>query len=203
VSKIPGVILAGGQARRMGGGDKCLLECGGATLLEHVIGRLEPQVGNMALNANGDRARFAGFGMPVIADTVTGFAGPLAGILAAMDWAAALGAVQVVTVAADTPNFPGDLVAGLKHAQGGAPIVLAASEDVERGIMRHPTFGLWAVDLRDDLRQALGDGVRKIVAWTDQCGAVSAVFDSIGGDPFFNINTPEDLQAAREFLVRL
>jgi molybdopterin-guanine dinucleotide biosynthesis protein A len=109
--KIAGVILAGGLARRMGGGDKALLELAGETLLARVIARLKPQVGEMVLNANGDPARFAEFGLPVVADTVEGFAGPLAGILAGMRWAAAKGYSHVASAAGDTPFFPADLVA--------------------------------------------------------------------------------------------
>ena len=202
MSGIPGVILAGGQARRMGGGDKCLLMLGGQSLLAHVIGRIAPQVSELAINANGDPARFADVGVPVLADTVAGFVGPLAGVLAAMDWAAGLGARQVVTVAADTPGFPRDLVAGLVRAlRGGEPIALAATRDAGRGVLRHPTFGLWPVDLRDDLRVALGDGTRKVVAWTDWHGAASAVFEHEDVDPFFNINTEQDLEAARAMLA--
>jgi molybdopterin-guanine dinucleotide biosynthesis protein A len=185
-----GVILAGGLARRMGGGDKGQLVLGGRTLLDHVTGRLAPQVGGMALNANGDAGRFADYGLEVLPDTVAGFPGPLAGVLAGLDWAAAMGATQIVTVAADTPFFPADLVTRLQAsaARAGTAIALAATLDGDRTV-RHPTFGLWPVSLRHDLRGALEDGVRKVVLWTDRHGAASAVFD---GDPFFNINTPED-----------
>jgi molybdopterin-guanine dinucleotide biosynthesis protein A len=198
---LPCVILAGGQARRMGGGDKCRLMLGERSLLDHVIDRVSPQVGPLAINANGDVARFSDVGLPVLADTVQGFVGPLAGVLAAMDWAADLGAAQVVTVAADTPGFPHDLVAGLVRAVGSEPIALAATRDEARGVLRHPTFGLWPVELRDDLRAALVDGVRKVVAWTDKHGAANAIFEHQGADPFFNINTAQDLDAARGVLL--
>ena len=192
MTDLPGVILAGGKATRMGGGDKGLLRIGGATLLERVIGRLGPQCGALALNANGDPARFAGFGLPVLPDPLPGHPGPLAGVLAGMDWAAEAGAEAVVSVAADTPFFPEDLVERLR-APGG--LALAASPDAEGRVWRHPTFGLWPVALRHDLRAALEEGLRKIVHWTDLHGAAEVVFTG-DPDPFFNINTPEDLACA-------
>ncbi len=203
MSAVPGVILAGGLATRMGGGDKCLLELASRPLLAHVIERLAPQAGPLALNANGDPARFAPFGLPVLPDSVPGFPGPLAGVLAGLDWAQALGAAQIVTVAADTPFFPTDLVARLQAAAEaqGAPIALAATPDERRGLARHPTFGLWPVALREDLRAALQAGTRKVVAWTDRHGAANALFDASAHDPFFNINTPEDLERARRILA--
>ena len=195
-----GVILAGGQSRRMGGGDKGLLTLGGETLLARVIARLEPQVAEVALNANGDVARFEPFGLPVIADSIAEFPGPLAGVLAGMDWAAARGHSHIVTAAADTPFFPCDLVPRLMLAAESARIALAATPDPERGMARHPTFGLWPVGLRDDLRAALGDGVRKVVAWTDKHGTAMAEFSATPFDPFFNVNTPEDMARAEGFL---
>ncbi|MGO4915308.1 molybdenum cofactor guanylyltransferase MobA [Pseudogemmobacter sp. W21_MBD1_M6] len=197
-----GVILAGGQATRMGGGDKGLLTLGGQTLLQHVIDRLEPQVADLAINANGDPARFAPFGLPVLADSVDGFAGPLAGVLAGLDWAAAQGADAIVTAAADTPFFPPDLVPRLLLAaeQAGSEIALSATPDPERGLSRHPTFGLWPVALREDLRAALTGGLRKVVLWTDAHGAATALFPVDGFDPFFNVNTPEDLDRATALL---
>lgn len=195
-----GVILAGGQSRRMGGGDKGLLSLGGRSLLDHVTARLAPQVAEIALNANGDPARFS-TDLPVIADSVTGFAGPLAGVLAGLDWAAACGHSHIVTAAADTPFFPCDLVPRLLLASADAPIVLAATPDPKRGLSRHPTFGLWPVALRDDLRQALQDGIRKVVAWTDRHGTTLAEFDATPFDPFFNVNTPEDMTVAEGLLA--
>ncbi|TDT73964.1 molybdenum cofactor guanylyltransferase [Litoreibacter halocynthiae] len=195
-----GVILAGGQSRRMGGGDKGMLTLGGETLLARVIARLEPQVAEVALNANGDVTRFEPFGLPVIADSISEFPGPLAGVLAGMDWAAAQGHSHIVTAAADTPFFPCDLVPRLMLAAERAPIALAATPDPERGLARHPTFGLWPVDLRDDLRAALADGVRKVVAWTDKHGTAMAEFPSTPFDPFFNVNTPDDMARAEGFL---
>ena len=195
-----GVILAGGKATRMGGGDKGLLPLGAHSILGHVIERLGPQVSGLALNANGDPARFADLGLAVLPDSVAGFPGPLAGVLAGLDWAAGEGASHIVTVAADTPFFPCDLVPQLLLAAEaqGKPIALAATPDPERGIARHPTFGLWPVALRDDLRAALDGGTRKVVAWTDRHGTALARFPVDRGDPFFNVNTPEDLDRARE-----
>ena len=188
------IILAGGRATRMGGGDKGLLPLGNATLMDQVLERLLPQVAAAAINANGDPARFARFGLPVLADPVAGFVGPLAGVLAGLDWAAGEGAETVVSVAADTPFFPCDLAAQLLLAAEGmqAPLALAATSDG-----RHPTFGLWPVALRDDLRAALEGGLRKVVQWTDAHGAATAMFPS-PPDPFFNVNTPEDLARAQE-----
>lgn len=193
-----GVILAGGQARRMGGGDKGLLPLGDSNILQHVIDRLSPQVADLALNANGDPARFEALNLPVLADSIDGFVGPLAGVLAGLDWAAGQGADHIVTAAADTPFFPEDLVPQLLLAAEtqGKPIALARTENG-----RHPTFGLWPVGLRDDLRTALKNGVRKVVQWTDAHGTAMADFPSGSIDPFFNVNTPEDLQRAEEVLA--
>ncbi|THH34378.1 molybdenum cofactor guanylyltransferase MobA [Aliishimia ponticola] len=200
-----GVILAGGLATRMGGGDKGLLTLGGQSILSHVLDRLTPQVAGLALNANGDPARFARFGLPVLPDTIDGFAGPLAGVLAGLDWAAEQGAETIVTVAADTPFFPCDLVPRLMLASEGQahPLVLAATKgDAQTksksssGLIRHPTFGLWPVALRDDLRAALQDGLRKVVIWTDKHDGRLAEFPVTDPDPFFNVNTPEDLETA-------
>ncbi|MBV7394713.1 molybdenum cofactor guanylyltransferase MobA [Mameliella sediminis] len=204
-----GVILAGGQATRMGGGDKALLTLGGQTLLSRVIDRLSPQVAALALNANGAPERFASYGLPVVADTIPDFAGPLAGVLAGLDWAAAQGADTLVSVAADTPFFPCDLVPRLLlQAEGQAhPLVLAATKGEAQtrsksrsGLIRHPTFGLWPVALRDDLRAALQDGLKKVVLWTEKHGGREALFPSTPFDPFFNVNTPEDLAQAEALL---
>lgn len=208
--KLPlGVILAGGRATRMGGGDKGLLPLGSSTILDHVIARFEPQVAALALNANGAPERFAKYGLPVLGDSIEGFAGPLVGVLAGLDWAAEQDAEAIVTVAADTPFFPCDLVARLiLDGEGMAyPLVLAATPRGAQetksmtgsGLIRHPTFGLWPVALRDDLRAALTEGLRKVVIWTDKHGGREALFDG-AGDPFFNVNTPEDLEQARDRL---
>lgn len=205
-----GVILAGGLATRMGGGDKGLLPLGAQTLLHHVIDRLEPQVAGLCLNANGDPSRFGDLGLPVVADSIEGFAGPLAGVLAGLDWAAEHGADCIVTAAADTPFLPCDLVPQLLLATEGmaAPLALATTprsgDALKSGggkrVNRHPTFGIWPVALRDDLRAALKGGVRKVVIWTDQHEGREALFPADPFDPFFNINTPEDLAQAEEML---
>ena len=202
-----GVILAGGLATRMGGGDKALLEIEGQTLLSRVIARLRPQVADLALNANGDAARFDGYGLPVLPDNIDGFPGPLAGVLAGLDWAANKGADAIVTVAADTPFFPADLVPQLLLASEGRRHLLAMATTPQDGdtvlksggrrVNRHPTFGLWPTALRDDLRAALNDGLRKVVMWTDRHGAGEALFPAEPFDPFFNVNTPADLAHAR------
>lgn len=190
-----GVILAGGRASRMGGGDKGLLPLGQGTILSHVLDRFAPQVADVALNANGDPARFADLGLPVVADRIAGFAGPLSGVLAGLDWAVAQGGDHIVTVAADTPFLPCDLVPRLILAAQKAqvPIALAATPGG-----RHPTCGLWPVTLRDDLHTALQAGLRKVVAWTDRHGSATAAFPDDAA--FFNVNTPDDLATAATML---
>ena len=188
-----GVILAGGQATRMGGGDKGLLRLGTGTILDSVIARVEPQVAGLALNANGDATRFDRLGLPVIADSIDGFAGPLSGVLAGLDWAATQGATHVVSAAADTPFLPCDLVPQLLMAGGDAGLALAASPSG-----RQPTFGLWPVALREDLRTALQGGLRKVVQWTQAHGAGTAEFPDDAA--FFNVNTPQDLAQAEAML---
>lgn len=203
--KIVGVLLAGGQSRRMGGGDKCLLPLAGKPLLIHVIERLRPQVSGLVLNANGDPARFSDFGLPVVADPVEGFAGPLAGVLAGFDWARenAPDARWIVTAASDTPFFPKDLVARLLAATGGGypAIALAASNG-----RQHPVFGLWPTVLADDLRAALAGGTRKVLDWTGRHPTFTAEFEPVvvGSrtlDPFFNANRPDDLAEAEALLL--
>ena len=197
MTALLGVILAGGKASRMGGGDKSLLPLAGRRVIDHVLERLQLQVSDLALNANGDPTRFTEFGLPVVADSVSEFPGPLAGVLAGLDWAAEQGVDHILTVAADTPFFPMDLRSRLEQARvlQAKPIALAATQGSGK-LYRHPTFGLWPVSLRDDLRQALATGMRKVVLWTDQHGAAETLFPSDGYDPFFNINTPEDLVKA-------
>jgi molybdopterin-guanine dinucleotide biosynthesis protein A len=159
-------------------------------------------VDGLALNANGDPTRFAHIGLPVIADSIAGYAGPLAGVLAGLDWAAEQGADTIVTAAADTPFFPADLVPQLLLAAEGManPLVLAATPDPNRGQVRHPTFGLWPVALRNELRAALEGGLRKVVLWTDEHAGREAVFPVTPFDPFFNVNTPDDLARAEALL---
>ncbi len=191
---VPAVILAGGAARRMGGGDKGLLPLGGGTVLSSVIARLAPQAGALALNANGEAGRFEALGLPVLPDTVPGRPGPLAGVLAAMRWA---GEGRVATAAADTPFLPADLIARL--AAAGPGIVIAAAPDPERGMARHPVFALWPADLADALEAALRGGTRKVLAFADARGWDEARFDD--GAAFFNVNTPGDLEEARRRCV--
>lgn len=186
--KMAGIVLAGGQSRRMGGGDKGLLDLGGRPIIAHVIARLGCA---RAISANGDPARFAAFGLPVLPDSLPGWPGPLAGVLAGMDWAAGQGLARIVTAAADTPFFPRDLAERLTAVE--APVVLATHDGDD-----HPAFAAWDVSLRDDLRAALVAGTRRMRDWMDAQGAVRVAF--AGVDPFFNINTPADLQAARHKL---
>ena len=187
-----GLVLAGGLARRMGGGDKALIDIGGITILDRVLARLRPQCARIVLNANGDPSRFAGFGLPVIADDIPNFAGPLAGILAGLDWAAknARDADWVMSVPGDCPFLPRDLVARLHHArlESGSALSCARSGD-----WRHPVVALWPVALRADLRRALVDeDLRKIEIWTARHGVAVAEWAVEPIDPFFNVNTPED-----------
>lgn len=189
------VILAGGQANRMGGGDKGRLMLGDQSLITRVIERITPQVDAVVLNANGDLGRFDDLNLPVVADSIGDFPGPLAGVLAGMDWAAEHGHEWLISVAADTPTFPLNLAERL--ARYDTPVVLAATPDPERGRLPQPTFGRWQVARRHALRAALNDGVRKIRQWTKAQGETLVVFSE--GD-FFNINTPEDLAWAEKHL---
>jgi molybdopterin-guanine dinucleotide biosynthesis protein A len=186
----------------MGGGDKGMLRLGDTMLLDHVLARLGPQCGELAINANGDPARFSPFGLPVLADTLPDYPGPLAGVLAGLDWAAENGAEAIVTAAADTPFLPRDLVARLEDAaaQKKVPIALATSPDETGAPRRHPTFGLWPVGLREDLRAELSGGLRKIVLWAERHGYATALFAASRFDPFFNVNTPEDMAHAEAIL---
>lgn len=193
---LAAVILAGGLSSRMGGGDKGLLPLGSGTVLQAVIDRIAPQVGRLAINANGDPGRFVRFGAVVLPDGLAGFPGPLAGILAAMDWAASQGATWVVTVPSDTPFVPFDLVSQLVWAaKGGAPVVIAAT-----GNRLHPTCGLWPVQLRDDLAATLARAERRVRDFADRHGAAVVSFPPGPPDPFFNINTPADLALAAGWL---
>lgn len=197
-----GVILAGGLARRMGGGDKPLLQIGGRTLLDRVVERLAPQcAAGLVLSANGDPARFAGFTGPVLPDTVDGHPGPLAGILAALDHVAAHdpGVAHVVSVACDTPFLPPDLVSNLHRAcaTGEAPIAVAAS-----GGREHYAVALWPVSLRDALREALvGRGERRLGGFIARHGHAIATWPVDPIDPFLNINAPADLAAAEALIA--
>jgi molybdopterin-guanine dinucleotide biosynthesis protein A len=188
-----GVLLAGGLARRMGGGDKPMKTIGGRTILERVIQRLTPQCDGLILNANGDPARFESFGLPVVADTIEGFAGPLAGVLTALDWAAVHrpDVEWVLSAATDCPFLPHDLVARLQQARikDGAQLAVAASRD-----QTHPVVGLWSVALRGELRHALVvEDIRKIDRWTARYKLATVAWPTTLLDPFFNANTVEDI----------
>lgn len=196
MNKVVGCILAGGLARRMGGGDKGLIELAGRPVLDHVIERFGGQVDTVMLNANGDAGRFADYGLPVMPDTVEGFAGPLAGVLAGLSWAAenAPDAQWVATAATDTPFFPTDFVSRLLAAieDQDADMACAAS-----GGRNHPVFGLWPVSLKDDLQSALVDeDIRKVDVWTARHKLTAVEFSAPGFDPFFNVNRPDDVPEA-------
>lgn len=201
-----GLILSGGKSSRMGGGDKTLRALGDGTVLSHVAGRLSPQVDRMAISANGDPERFAAFGLPVVADSIEGYAGPLAGILAGMDWAAKATGTHIVSVAGDTPFFPSDLVARLSGAVQGNPgrIAVAAS-----GGRRHPVFALWPLRLAGDLRHFLEEGrsfkVQAFIEDHEFAEVDVPMMSSPSGsiDPFFNINTPDDLVLAETLLQEI
>ncbi|HEY3642278.1 MAG TPA: molybdenum cofactor guanylyltransferase MobA [Xanthobacteraceae bacterium] len=195
-AKPLGLVLAGGLARRMGGGDKARISIGGATILERVLVRLTPQCAAVILNANGDPARFADAGLAVVPDSVPDFAGPLAGILAGLDWAAAHRPeiADVASVPGDCPFLPPDLVARLSAARAAAGVPLACARS---GEWRHPVVGLWPVKLRADLRHALVEqDLRKIEIWTGRHGVAVADWPAAPVDPFFNVNTPQDAAAA-------
>ena len=191
-----GLVLAGGLARRMGGGDKALIRIGGRTILEHTLARFAPQVSGIVLNANGDPTRFASYALPVVADSVPDFAGPLAGILAGLDWLAANkpGTEWVVSVPGDCPFLPLDLVARLQAVRITVGKLLACAKS---GDWRHPVVGLWHVGLRENLRHAITvEGLRKIEVWTARHGVALAEWPTEPVDPFFNVNAPEDVATA-------
>lgn len=198
---IAGVLLAGGLSRRMGGGDKNLRELGGRSILERIVAVARPQVGTLVLNANGDPARFAAYGLPVVPDVVEGYAGPLAGVLTGLEWAAvnAPGAAWLASFATDAPFIPGDLVSRLLTAVREEDADLACARS---GGQDHPVFGLWPIRLAGDLRRAMvEEGIRKVDAWTGRYRLAVAEFGVEPVDPFFNTNRPEDLQEAERLLA--
>jgi molybdopterin-guanine dinucleotide biosynthesis protein A len=201
IAETVGVVLCGGRSSRMGGGDKCLLRLGEATILRRAIQRLQPQVAALAVSANGDPSRFSAYGMPILGDSVPGFAGPLAGVLAAMQWATGFaGCGSLLTVAGDTPFFPGDLAERLAEAVSSPPARIAVATSAGR---RHPVFALWPLTLKERLEHFLTvAGDRRVSAFIDAQGAVEVTFPMVARigkafDPFFNVNTPEDLTEAR------
>lgn len=190
------MLLAGGLARRMGGGDKPMRQIAGRTILDRVIARLAPQCDGLIINANGDPARFASFGLPVVADGVADFPGPLAGILAALDWMAANrpDVSLVLSAAADCPFLPRDLVSRLHQAliEQNAQLAVAASDG-----QSHPVIGLWSVALRDELRHSLiVEDIRKIDRWTARYRLATVTWPTTPLDPFFNANTMDDIAEA-------
>jgi molybdenum cofactor guanylyltransferase len=196
---VVGILLAGGKSSRMGGGDKCLRPLGGKPILARIIDRLGPQVTDIVINANGDPSRFAEFGFPVVPDSIAGFQGPLAGVLAGLQWVRANrpGVDHAVTIATDTPFFPADLAHRFRESPGNASGFRIAES--EAGL--HPVIGLWPIGLCDSLESSLERGERKVTSWTRDHGAAPVYFPpvDVGGqsiDPFFNINAPEDLATA-------
>jgi molybdopterin-guanine dinucleotide biosynthesis protein A len=200
--KTLGLVLAGGLARRMGGGDKALIEIGGRTILDRVLETITPQCDGVILNANGDPKRFAHFGLPIIPDDIPDFAGPLAGILAGLDWVAAHRPEieWLMSVPGDCPFLPSDLAKRLHAARIAAGTKLACAKS---GDWRHPVAGLWPVTLRGDLRRALVDeDLHKIEVWTARHGIAIAEWPDKPVDPFFNVNTPEDRTRANDIAMQ-
>lgn len=196
-----GVLLAGGLARRMGGGDKPLKSLGGTPILDRVIARARPQVSELLLNVNGDPARFAPYGLPTAGDVIDGHAGPLAGVLTGMEWAAQNRpeAVWLASFATDAPFFPEDLVRRMRDAveEQGADMACAMSAG-----RTHPVFALWPIGLKDALRRAMvEEDMRKIDAWTARFKIIHVEFSADPVDPFFNINKPENLAEAETLLM--
>ena len=198
---IVGILLAGGLSRRMGGGDKNLLQLGGKSILRHVIERIAPQVDTLILNANGDADRFAEYGLPVVGDVIDGYAGPLAGVLTGLEWASvnSPSCEWVATFATDAPFVPKNLVVELLNSieANGADMACAMSKD-----RTHPPFAIWPIRLKDALRAAMIDEeMRKIDLWTARYKIVHVPFEEEGIDPFFNINKPDNLGEAEQLLA--
>ena len=202
-SEIPAVILSGGQSRRMDGNDKAFLSIADQNLLEMVVGRLIRQTTKVAINTSSNNPKYVQHGLPILRDHFRGFWGPLSGILSAMIWANDMGYEKVATVAVDTPLFPENLLDKLdqKIKSSNSDIVFAASvSEHKRGIVLHPVFGLWKTFLFEDLRKQLERGVRKITCWSERHKASSVCFSDERIDPFFNINTPQDIILLKEYL---
>ena len=202
---VPGVILAGGQSRRMNRKDKAFLEIGERTLLDMIIERLGPQSYKMAINTNSYSHKYKRYGLPILHDHMEGYLGPLAGILTAMEWAKDTGYEKVITVAVDTPLFPLNLFRELdqKMKVSNSDIVFAASSGYQkqRKIL-HPVFGLWKTYLCDDLRKELERGIRKVTLWSAKHKTSSVCFAYDLVDPFFNINTPDDIELLKEYIIK-
>ena len=201
--EVPTVILSGGQSRRMNKNDKALLSITDQTLLEIVVKRLHQQTQKVAINTNSNNLQYMQHGLPVLNDHIGGFLGPLAGILTAMRWASDTGYKKVATVAVDTPLFPENLLKELdkKMEETNSDIVFAASiSDHKQMKVLHPVFGLWKTYLWEDLTNELEKGVRKVTFWSDRHNASSVCFSDERIDPFFNINTPDDIISLKEYL---
>ena len=199
VAPIAGLLLAGGLSRRMGGGDKCLRMLGGTTILARIAACVAPQVGSLALNANGDAARFDEFGLPVLPDVIPGNAGPLAGVLTGLEWAATRDCAWLATIPTDAPFLPPDLIGRMADAvvRDGSDMACAASAG-----RNHPVAGLWPVRLRGALRQAMtAENIRKVDRWTDRYKLSIVEFIADPYDPFFNVNRPEDLDRAEQIIA--
>jgi molybdopterin-guanine dinucleotide biosynthesis protein A len=200
---VVGVVLSGGRSSRMGGGDKCLLRLTGRPVLTRIVDRLRPQVSRVIINANGDPSRFDDFGLPVIADSIAGLAGPLAGVHAGLEWVKthAKDVRRIATIASDTPFFPSDLVRRFLSEPGDYPVLLVAASS--EGV--HPVVGLWPVALAPQIEESLRCGMRKVGAFAKEHGAIEVFFAPVRigetvVDPFFNINRPEDLLHAEALL---
>ena len=200
-NRVPAVILAGGKSSRMHGKNKALMKLGNKRLIEHVLSKLNTATNNIALNINSDYRSFEAYNLPLLTDTIGGYLGPLAGVLSAMKWAEEIGHSKVLTVAADTPFFPENLFSNFEDYIEKYDIVMACTEDGEGNVERHPTFCMWSIELRENLELALRDGLRKIVSWTDKFNVKNMKFKIERFDPFFNINTEEDLQFAEKLLI--
>ncbi|CAN1538888.1 MobA Molybdopterin-guanine dinucleotide biosynthesis protein A [Rhabdaerophilaceae bacterium] len=198
-STLTVVILAGGRASRMGGGDKPLRLLHGVPILSHVIARVARSGRKLVINANGDPFRFAGFGLPVIADAAQDYPGPLAGILAGLDWAALQGETgDILSVAGDCPFIPHDLAERLDQVRKASNQALACAGS---GGWTHPVIGLWPINLREPMRAALDAGERKIDRFSARFGCATADWPSEPYDPFFNVNTPDELIEAERLLT--
>ena len=196
INAVAGVILAGGKSLRMGGGDKSLVMLGDKPLIAHVIERVRPQVADLIINAGGNAGRFGDFGLDVVADTIKGQAGPLAGVLTGLEWLAERrpDAGWLLSVPADTPFLPADLVRRLMDALSDGKADMACAKSLGRA---HPVIGIWPSALAGDLRRAIVDeGIHKVRAWTARYRIAHVEFNAAPDDPFFNINRPEDLAAA-------
>ena len=200
--QVVGVILAGGLARRMGGGDKSMLKLGGRRILDYVIESAQNQLQTVIINANGDPQRFAEFNLPVQADIVPDFAGPLAGVVSAMAWVKQNqpSITHIITLAADTPFFPADYVTRMLELMQLKHQRLACASYQGR---TQPVFGLWPVDLFDDLYKALvEDDMRKVDRFTTPYGVADVPFDELISNPFSNVNKPEDIDLGEQQLAK-